>query len=74
MALLLTALVLFLVMPQIRENMARDHSRDRENERTRTLDAIIALDDQFKAGQIPRESYSAKRSELISKIDGEKDQ
>jgi hypothetical protein len=73
MALLLTALVLFLVIPQIKEKMAKDRSKDRENQRTQILDAIIALDDQFKAGQIPRESYTAKRSELISKIDNDQD-
>ena len=71
MALLLVALVLFLVIPQIKERMTRDRSKEHENQRTQILDAIIALDDQFKAGQIPRESYTAKRSELISKIDND---
>lgn len=71
MAILLIALILFLVIPQIKEKMAKDRKKDRENQRTQILDAIIALDDQFKAGQIPRDSYAAKRSELISKIDNE---
>jgi mono/diheme cytochrome c family protein len=39
--------------------------------KTTLLDAIITLDDQFKAGEISAEVYRAKREELIKKLEGE---
>lgn len=39
--------------------------------RTALLDAIITLDDQFKAGEISAEVYQAKREELIRHLEGE---
>jgi len=39
--------------------------------KTTLLDAIITLDDQFKAGEISAEVYRAKREELIKKTRGE---
>ena len=65
----LVGLSLFVGFRLIKERKTRERSLDLENQRTQILDAIIALDDQFKAGQIPRESYNAKRSELIEKIE-----
>jgi hypothetical protein len=32
------------------------------------LDAIIALDDQFKAGQIPPAAYKERREELLKRL------
>jgi uncharacterized membrane protein len=39
--------------------------------RNNLLDAVIALDDQFKAGEISAETYRDKREELIKKLEGE---
>jgi mono/diheme cytochrome c family protein len=41
------------------------------SKKTTLLDAVIALDDQFKAGEISAEVYHAKREELIKKLGGE---
>jgi len=32
------------------------------------LDAILALDDQYRAGELPEEAYTQRRSELKAKI------
>lgn len=42
-----------------------------DNDKTEILDAIIALDDRFKAGELSAEVYKAKRQELLKKIEGE---
>ena len=39
---------------------------DRDN----IMDAVIALDDQFKAGEIPREAYEKRRMELKERLKG----
>jgi mono/diheme cytochrome c family protein len=41
-----------------------------ENTRNAVLDAIIALDDQYHAGQIPLAAYHERRKELKSRIQG----
>lgn len=69
----LVGLSLFVGLRHLKERKKRERIIDLENQRTQILDAIIALDDQFKAGQIPRESYNSKRSELIKKIDEKTD-
>ena len=39
---------------------------DRDN----IMDAMIALDDQYKAGEIPKEAYEARRMELKERLKG----
>jgi hypothetical protein len=34
------------------------------------MDAMIALDDQFKAGELPREAYEKRRMELKERLKG----
>jgi hypothetical protein len=41
-----------------------------DHRRTQLLDAVIALDDKFKTGEITSEIYTRKRSELIRKLEG----
>jgi hypothetical protein len=43
---------------------------DAEGKDAAVLDAIIALDDRYKAGEISKESYEAKRNELMTKLEG----
>jgi len=43
-----------------------------EHQKTTLLDAIIVLDDQYKAGELSTEVYNARRDELIRQIEGEK--
>lgn len=49
------------------ENVARMSDSDREA----ILDAIIALDDQYHAGQIPHNAYIERRNELKTRIGGD---
>jgi len=44
---------------------------DRKVKKVTILDAIIALDDQLKAGEISTEVYRIKREELIRRLEGE---
>lgn len=44
---------------------------DRKVKKVTILDAIIALDDQLKAGEISTEVYRVKREELIRRLEGE---
>jgi hypothetical protein len=39
-------------------------------DRDSIMDAMITLDDQFKAGEIPREAYEKRRSELKERLKG----
>ena len=32
------------------------------------MDAIIALDDEFQAGKLPREAYETRRAELKARL------
>ncbi|KAF0107745.1 MAG: cytochrome c family protein [Anaerolineaceae bacterium] len=41
-----------------------------EDDRDAILDAIIALDDQYKAGEISREVYNKRRAELKERLKG----
>ena len=34
------------------------------------MDAMIALDDQYKAGEIPKEAYEKRRMELKERLKG----
>jgi hypothetical protein len=37
-------------------------------DRDSIMDAMIALDDQYKAGEIPKEAYENRRSELKDRL------
>ena len=39
-------------------------------DRDTIMDAMIALDDQFKAGELPREAYEKRRMELKERLKG----
>jgi type II secretory pathway pseudopilin PulG len=53
--------VLQVQQGQIEEDALGDDSDD-------LMDAMIALDDQYKAGEIPREAYEKRRNELKERL------
>jgi hypothetical protein len=40
-----------------------------ENQKTQIMDSVIVLDDKFKANELSKKAYEAKRSELIKKLE-----
>jgi hypothetical protein len=44
-------------------------SSDLPDDRDALMDAIIALDDLYKAGELPEEAYQQRRSQLKEKLD-----
>jgi hypothetical protein len=54
-----------------KENEASDEGIEKDalgEDRDSIMDAMIALDDQFKAGEIPREAYDTRRLELKERL------
>jgi hypothetical protein len=55
------------IEPVNQPDMEKDALGD---DRDGIMDAIVALDDQFKAGEIPREAYETRRQELKERLKG----
>jgi flagellar biosynthesis/type III secretory pathway M-ring protein FliF/YscJ len=47
-----------------------DDEPDNEDDTDEILDSIVALDDQFKTGNISEEAYKERRAELKAKLKG----
>lgn len=70
-ALVLLAALLVVILIPLANRKKQAFSEGKVTKKTTLLDAIITLDDQFKAGEIQAEVYNAKREELIKKLGGE---
>jgi Cytochrome c, mono- and diheme variants len=71
-ALAFALLVVLLIAVKTRKkHQAAQHTKEKASGKATILDAIIALDDQYKNGDISAEVYRAKREELIRKLEGE---
>lgn len=77
LGLILIALGIFLFLRdrrlrRLEEEFEDDNEDDNANslgdDRESIMDAIIALDDQYKAGDILKEAYEKRRDELIERI------
>lgn len=75
LGLVLILLAAFLYIKSRREEEALLAEVDEEEETSddEILDAIIALDDQFKAGKISEKTYQSRRQDLIDQISGEQE-
>ncbi len=51
--------------------LRKEQARQRQNV---ILDAIIVLDDSYKAGDLPKSAYEAKRAELVKQLEEERNQ
>ena len=71
--LFVLAIVTIIVIDSRRQHKNSLQSAVKNNKGTQVtlLDAIIALDDQYKAGEISAEAYQTKREELLKKLVGE---
>ena len=57
----------------LKENGANDEENEEDalgEDRESIMDAMIALDDQYKAGEIPKEAYEKRRLELKERLKG----
>lgn len=70
-ALVLVIALLLVIWISLASRKQKALSQGKGTKKMTLLDAIITLDDQFKAGEIPAEVYNAKREELIKKLGGE---
>jgi uncharacterized membrane protein len=71
-ALAFALFVVLLIVLDTRKKTERVQQLKGKNpKKTTLLDAVIALDDQYKAGEISAEVYRVKREELIKKLEGE---
>ena len=70
-ALVLVIALLVVIWISLASRKQKAFSQGKGTKKMTLLDAIITLDDQFKAGEIPAEVYNAKREELIKKLGGE---
>jgi mono/diheme cytochrome c family protein len=52
----------------LEEEQDEEDEDDEETDEGEILDAIIALDDQFRAGKIKQEAYQARRADLKEKL------
>lgn len=68
-ALLLAGLILFVVLQRKKSKVLKETAENVDIQRTEILDAIIALEDQFKAGELSPGNYAAKRAELVKKLE-----
>jgi len=53
------------------ENAASEEGVEKDalgEDRVSIMDAMIALDDQYKAGEIPKEAYETRRFELKERL------
>ncbi len=66
---LMIVLMIFLSKRKQNQLVQREQRQQRKNQ---ILDAIIVLDDSYKAGEIAREAYQEKRAELVRKLEEEK--
>lgn len=67
--LLVCCVFLFLVLLRRHKRKMEREAMEVESQRTRILDTIIALEDRYKANELSKESYEAKRTELIKKLE-----
>ena len=71
-ALLFAVLIVILIAVDSKKKGTLNQKRHgKDPKKTTLLDAVITLDDQYKAGEISSEVYRAKREELIKKLEGE---
>lgn len=68
--LILGLCIILWVIRDARKKKEQRKSAESEVILTQQLDAIIALEDQFKAGEISQETFEAKRAELIKRMEG----
>jgi hypothetical protein len=61
--------VMIIIITQQRKRKKEAMKQDFASQRTEILDAIIALEDQYKAGEISTDAYTAKRAELVMKLE-----
>lgn len=66
---LLTGVLIFVILLQRNKKAAKLAAVAPEAQSTEILDAIIALEDQFKAGEISAESYETMRAEMVRKLE-----
>jgi hypothetical protein len=53
---------------EVEEDLEDSELIEEEQDRDSLVDAIIALDDQFQAGELPEEAYRTRRAELKRKL------
>jgi mono/diheme cytochrome c family protein len=53
---------------EVEEALEEDEPGDDEDDPDSLVDAIIALDDQYQAGELPEEAYRARRGELKRRL------
>lgn len=65
--------VVLIVLSKRKQNqlLKQEQARQRQN---LILDAIIVLDDSYKAGDLARAAYEAKRAELVKQLEEERNQ
>lgn len=65
--------VVLIVVSRKKQNqlLKKEQARQRQNT---ILDAIIVLDDSYKAGDLPKTAYEAKRAELVRQLEEERAQ
>ena len=69
--LIITLLAVMWVAIASKRNAQKENSKNGNRaDKNSLLDAIITLDDQFKAGEISAEAYHTKREEFIKKLEG----
>ena len=69
--LLLVGLILFVILQRKKSKTLRDIAESPDIQHAEILDAIIALEDQFKAGELSPGNYAAKRAELVRKLESD---
>lgn len=62
-------IVMMIIIVQQRKKKTEAMNQNIAAQRTEILDAIIALEDQYKAGEISSDVYTAKRAELVMKLE-----
>ncbi len=67
--LLLAGIILFVILQRKKSKGLKETRNKPELQRAEILDAIIALEDQFKAGELSPGNYAAKRAELVKKLE-----
>jgi mono/diheme cytochrome c family protein len=65
--------VVLIVISKKKQNQLLKKEQDRKRQNT-ILDAIIVLDDSYKAGDLPKAAYEAKRAELVKQLEEERAQ
>jgi len=65
--------VVLIVLSKKKQNqlLRKEQARQKQN---LILDAIIVLDDSYKAGDLPKAAYEAKRAELVKQLEEERAQ